>query len=251
MLLRHDNRPQCRIELRNFARPSETATRLENSPMARTFHPSFNTISRVSVFGLVLVVCCAGWIGWKVQQSPYVTSQEIIRQQPVPFSHEHHVGRLGIDCRYCHSTVTESAFAGIPPTKTCMTCHSQIWTNAAMLEPVRESWSSGRPLVWQRVNNLPDYVYFDHSIHVNKGVGCATCHGAVDQMPLMWQAAPLTMSWCMDCHREPEKYLRPRDRVFDMNYQSPEDQLALGQQLVERYQIRSPAALTDCFTCHR
>jgi hypothetical protein len=172
------------------------------------------------------------------------------REQPVPFSHEHHVNGLGIDCRYCHSTVEKSPFAGIPATKVCMTCHSQIWTNAAMLEPVRQSWNTGTPIQWNRVHNIPDYAYFDHSVHVAKGIGCASCHGQVDQMPLMMQGPSLQMEWCLDCHRNPEKHIRPRDEVFNMRYKRPADQKTLGTKLVADYHVRK-AQLTNCAVCHR
>jgi len=177
--------------------------------------------------------------------------QDVVVEQTVPFSHLHHVQGLGIDCRYCHTTAAESSFAGMPATKTCMTCHSQIWTNAPMLKPVRESWKSGTPLHWNRVHNLPDYVYFNHQAHVTHGVGCVTCHGQVDQMPLIRQASPLTMSWCLDCHRDPAKNLRPRDEVFNTKYQPPADQRSFGELLVKQYHVRSPQALSDCSTCHR
>jgi hypothetical protein len=171
---------------------------------------------------------------------------------------------LGIDCRYCHTSVEQSSFAGIPPTKTCMNCHSQIWTNAALLEPVRDSFRTGKSLQWTRVNQLPQYVYFNHSIHINKGVGCNTCHGPVDRMPLMYQYASLQMEWCLDCHRAPEKYLRPRDQVFNMQYQEPgpdnplvldgttyTNQLSLGNSLTKKYKLRTVADITSCSTCHR
>jgi hypothetical protein len=188
----------------------------------------------------------------------------VARPQPVPFSHQHHVSGLGIDCRYCHTSVETSSFAGIPPTKTCMNCHSQIWTKAPMLEPVRESFRTDRSLVWARVNDLPDFVYFNHSIHVNKGVGCNTCHGPVDRMPFMYNYASLRMGWCLECHRAPEKNLRPRDQVFNMRYQQPtpqspvalddrvfSDQLSLGLYLVKKYKLRTQADITSCSTCHR
>jgi hypothetical protein len=219
--------------------------------MPQIFRPRANSIARAILLGALLLLTALGVIAYEVQNSSYVTRAEIVIEQPIPFSHEHHVKGLGIDCRYCHTSVTQSAFAGIPPTKTCITCHSQIWTNAPMLEPVRASWNNDTPIRWNRVHNLPGYVYFNHSIHVAKGVGCATCHGPVDEMPLMYQYAPLTMSWCLDCHRHPEKNLRPREEVFNMNYRPPEDQLSLGHELAERYQVRSPQALTDCATCHR
>jgi len=158
------------------------------------------------------------------------------------------VGGIGIDCRYCHTSVEESAFAGIPPTQTCMNCHRQIWSTSALLEPVRESFRTDKSLIWIRVHDLPDFVYFDHSIHVRKGVGCATCHGRVDRMPLMWRTQTLHMEWCLDCHRHPEQYLRPRDKVFAMDWEPPADQIALGTRLVHDYGVRS---MTSCSVCHR
>jgi Cytochrome c7 and related cytochrome c len=172
-------------------------------------------------------------------------------EQPIQFSHAHHVGGVGIDCRYCHTSVEESAFANIPPTKTCMNCHSQIWTNAPILEPVRASFRDNTRLTWTRVNDLPDFVYFNHSIHVRKGVGCATCHGRVDKMPLMYQDAPLTMMWCLDCHRNPAKYVRPRDQVYNMAWERPSGDPDLGKRLVEEYKIGRVEQLTSCSTCHR
>src|SRR5947209_9795334 len=189
--------------------------------MAQIFNRSANTLARASILGIVLLLTAVGAALMQLQRSPYVTNQRIAPDQPVPFSHQHHVAGLGLDCRYCHTTVEVSGFAGIPPTKTCMNCHAQIWTNAALLEPVRESFRSGRSLVWTRVYDLPDYVYFDHSIHINKGVGCASCHGRIDTMPLTHPAQALTMEWCLSCHREPEKNLRPREQVFNMRYEQP------------------------------
>src|SRR4029077_19142589 len=161
-----------------------------------------------------------------------------------PFSHEHHVAQLGIDCRYCHTSVETSAFAGMPPTATCMNCHKQIWTNTALLEPVRTSFSTNQPLRWSRVHDLPDFVYFNHSIHVAKGVGCATCHGRVDGMPLLFQNASLQMEWCLDCHRNPAKYIRPKDQVFNLAWQPPADRPNLGSRLVREYHVQPPHALT-------
>jgi hypothetical protein len=166
----------------------------------------------------------------------------------VQFSHQHHAGGLGIDCRYCHTTVEKSESAGIPPTKTCMNCHSQIWLTSPYLEIVRSSFRDDKPLQWMRVHDLPDFVYFNHSVHVKKGVGCATCHGRVDRMPLMYQQATLQMGWCLDCHRHPEKFVRPREAVTRMDYQPPVNQVELGRKLVQEYQIQS---LTSCSTCHR
>jgi hypothetical protein len=186
-----------------------------------------------------------------MQRSPWMNYMGVAQIQPVPFSHQHHVGGLGIDCRYCHTSVETSSFAGIPPTKTCMNCHSQIWTNSPMLEPVRASYRTGNSLVWTRVNDLPDFVYFDHSIHINKGVGCYSCHGPVDRMPLTYAAHTLQMEWCIGCHRAPQKELRPREQVFNMEYQPPANQEQLGVKLSREYHLRTPYDLTSCSTCHR
>lgn len=218
--------------------------------MAQIFPRSSNVLSRMSILGGVGVLALLGVAFWGYFRSAYVTEVGVPRVQPVPFSHKHHVGDDGIDCRYCHTSVEESAFAGIPSTKICMNCHTQIWADSPMLEPVRESWRTGRSLEWVRVHNLADFVYFNHSIHVNKGVGCATCHGRVDQMPLIHKANSLYMNWCLECHRAPERFLRPREYVFSMKYQPPEDQLSLGRKLVREYKIQSPAYLTSCSTCH-
>jgi hypothetical protein len=180
-----------------------------------------------------------------------VTDAGVFRQQPVPFSHEHHVRGLGIDCRYCHTSVEDSSFAGGPPTKTCMTCHAKLWTSAAILQPVRDSWAMNTPIHWQRVNVLPDFVYFNHSIHVAKGIGCTTCHGRVDEMPLTFQAASLQMEWCLTCHREPERFLRPRSEIFTMDWKPPPDQEKLGAELAKRYNILPSQLMQNCSLCHR
>jgi len=171
--------------------------------------------------------------------------------QPVPFSHKHHAGELGIDCRYCHSTVEISADAGFPATHVCMTCHSQIWTNAEMLAPVRESLAENRAIDWHRVARVPDYVYFRHDIHIAKGIGCVECHGRIDRMPLTYRAKAFEMKFCLECHRDPAPHLRPRDAVFDMDWKPPPDHAALGRQLMKLYRIRSPEQLTSCGVCHR
>ncbi len=216
--------------------------------MAQIFHPSTNTISKVSIFGGVFLIGGLVWLMLFMSRSSYVTQVSVPRKQPVPFSHKHHVSGLGIDCRHCHSTVEESAFAGLPPTKTCINCHSQVWSDSPMLEPVRESYRTDTALEWTRVHDLPDYVYFNHSIHVSKGVGCASCHGRVDQMPLMWKANSLQMEWCLDCHRHPEQHLRPKEEVFNLEWERPADQPELGARLMEEYKVRRP---TDCSHCHR
>ena len=219
--------------------------------MSQIFHRSTNIWSKVSIVGALAFVGFLGWVVLSIHWSGYVTGQGQTVDQPVQFSHAHHAGAMGIDCRYCHTTVEESAFANIPPTKTCMNCHSQVWTNAPILEPVRASFRENRPLEWNRIHDLPDFVYFNHSIHVAKGVGCATCHGAVDKMPLMFQEANLTMSWCIDCHRNPAKYVRPKNQVFNMNYVRPADDPGIGERLVREYKIAGSDQLTSCSTCHR
>src|SRR6476659_3505408 len=219
--------------------------------MSQIFHHSTNTFARITIFGAVFILGFLAWAFSELDRSSYETRATQAREQPVPFSHAHHVGGLGLDCRYCHTTVETSAFANIPPTKTCMNCHSQIWTNAPILEPVRASFRENRPLEWWRVHDLPDFVYFNHSIHVAKGVGCATCHGPVDRMPLMYQQNSLQMSWCLDCHRNPEKFSRPRDQVFNMSYARPANDLGLGERLVKEYKIADVRQLTSCSTCHR
>jgi hypothetical protein len=216
--------------------------------MPQIFHRSTNTYSRVSIFGAVFFLGFLLWLFGAWSRSSWATQAGVAREQPVPFSHAHHVGDVGLDCRYCHTSVETSGFANIPPTKTCMNCHSQIWNTSPTLEPVRESFRTDRSIAWTRVHDLPDFAYFDHSIHVNKGVGCETCHGRVDKMPLTWQKASLQMEWCLDCHRHPEQYVRPREAVFQMGYEPPVDQETLGRQLVKEYKIQS---LTSCSTCHR
>ena len=218
--------------------------------MGQIFHPSMNTFAKVTIFGAVIFLGVLAAVGLAFARSDYVTGANVRYPQPVQFSHEHHVSGLGIDCRYCHSSVEQSSFAGMPSTHTCMTCHSQIWNESPKLEAVRESYRTGEPLAWNRVHDLPDFVYFNHSAHVTKGVGCTECHGQVDQMPLMWQAKPMTMEWCLDCHRNPEKALRPVDEVFNMRYERPANQVGLGEQLIEAYHIPTER-LTDCYTCHR
>jgi len=218
--------------------------------MAQIFQPSMNTVARASIFGAIFFLCAVAWVAGEIYTSPYFTEVNETREQPVPFSHEHHVNGLGIDCRYCHTSVETSSFAGIPPTHTCMSCHSQIWTNAPMLKPVRDSFRDGRPIAWTRVHDLPDYVYFNHSIHVAKGIGCNTCHGQVNHMPLMWKNATLHMQWCLECHRNPEKFIRPKEEVFNMDYLRPPNQPELGKQLVEQYHVNK-GQLDNCSVCHR
>ena len=200
------------------------------------------------MIGGLLLAGALGGLVLAVNRSSYVTRVEEARPQPVPFSHKHHVLGVGLDCRYCHTSVEETAFAGIPPTETCMTCHSQLYTDSPILEPVRESFRTGKSIAWTRVHDLPDFVYFNHSIHLHKGIGCQTCHGQVDRMPLMWKAETLNMEWCLSCHRDPARFVRPRDQVFNMEWEPPADRKSLGQQLVVEYRIQE---LTNCSICHR
>ena len=216
--------------------------------MSQIFHHSTNTLSKLSIFGAIGLIAAGLWAVLEINRSPYVTRAGEAREQPVPFSHAHHVGGIGIDCRYCHTTVEVSATAGIPPTKTCMNCHSQIWNQSPTLEPVRASFRTGQSIEWTRVHDLPDFAYFAHASHVNKGIGCSTCHGRVDRMPLMWQEASLQMEWCLECHRHPERHLRPRAEVFNVAYQPPPDQLEVGRRLMKEYGVQTR---TGCSTCHR
>ena len=216
--------------------------------MSQIFQRSANTLSKVSIFGVLTLVASLILLAMALGRSSYVTGAHEYVQQPIQFSHLHHVLDDGIDCKYCHTSVETSPFAGIPPTKTCMNCHSQIFSTEPILEPVRASFRDNKPLSWVRVHDLPDFVYFNHSIHVKKGVGCESCHGRVDQMPLMQQERSLQMEWCLDCHRAPEKFVRPRSEITTMGYEPPEPQSTLGPKLVKEYGIQTR---TTCSTCHR
>ena len=219
--------------------------------MSQIFPRSANAIARMSLVGALAFGALVAWIVFTLMRSSWVTKQNEIVEQPIQFSHAHHVGGEGIDCRYCHTSVEKSAFAGIPPTKTCMNCHSLLFTTAPILEPVRASFRDDKPLSWIRVNDLPDFVYFNHQIHVKQGVGCATCHGRVDKMPVLYQATSLQMEWCLGCHRAPEQYLRPRSEVTNMAYEAPANQLELGLRLKAEYKVASKEHMTSCSVCHR
>jgi hypothetical protein len=215
----------------------------------QVFSPAAVLVIRVAMLAGVAAIAGA-LVTWRLASRDDAPLDSPI-EQPVPFSHRHHVGDDGIDCRYCHASVETASTAGIPPLETCMTCHSQLFTDAPVLAPLVTAYRGRVPLAWNRVHDLPDFVYFDHAIHVGKGVGCTTCHGPVDRMPLTWRAASLDMQWCLDCHRAPEEHLRPLARVFDVDWQPPADQRAQGLALKQAYRIRDARQLTDCSTCHR
>jgi len=246
--------------------------------MVQVFHPATNTFSKFSIAGIAGLIAAALLIAFVFVRSPYRTGQDVVRPQPVPFSHAHHVGHVGIDCRYCHTHVEESSSAGIPPTETCMGCHSYLWSDSPLLEPVRASYANDEPLKWTRVHDLPDFTYFDHSVHVAKGVKCQTCHGEVNQMPLMWKNAPLTMQWCLDCHRHPEEALGPPEEVFsldadtllaaryaageasdaeqlrDAGFTETEEPLTAAHSVsgeAAPLSASEPFSLMNCSTCHR
>lgn len=219
--------------------------------MSQIFPRRANAAARSTLAGVVGLVLLVGWLVFTLMRSSWATKQGEYVEQPIQFSHAHHVGGIGIDCRYCHTSVEKSSTAGIPPTKTCMNCHTQIWANAKILEPVRASYRTGQPLNWIKVYDLPNFVYFNHQIHIRQGVGCNVCHGQIDKMPLTYQASSLLMEFCLDCHRAPEKYLRPRSEVFNMNYKVPENQLELGLQLKKEYGVSSATHMISCSVCHR
>jgi hypothetical protein len=199
------------------------------------------------IYGSLLLLGALIWAAVSFSNSNYFSDVEISQDQPVPFSHEHHVGDDGIDCRYCHTSVAISSYAGMPSTQTCMTCHSELWRNSPMLEPVRSSYQTNQSIQWQRVYRLPEFVFFNHGIHISKGVGCSTCHGRVDQMPLLWPAVDLEMEWCLNCHRNPGQFIRPLSEVYKMDWTQPNRDHA---QLAQQYNIAFNR-ITDCYTCHR
>jgi len=218
--------------------------------VAQLFRPGIDTIARAILLALVILPFAGVGLAYTLRVSPYATDQHATIDQPAPFSHKHHVGDLGIDCRYCHTSVEKARYAGMPPTSTCMTCHSQIWTNAKLLAPVRDSYAERRPIHWKRVHRLADYVYFDHAIHVAKGVGCSSCHGAVHEMALMRQAAPLTMAWCLNCHRNPGAQMRPEAEIYDTAWSTGRNPLDQARAYVAQHHVEV-SHLTDCTVCHR
>jgi hypothetical protein len=229
--------------------------------MAQVFPKSMNVVARLAVFGLPLAFGGTVVAGAAFYRSDYTTGAREVVEQPVPFSHKHHVAQLGIGCQYCHTSVEVSANAGFPPTKTCMNCHQQMWVGADLLAPVREGYQANVPIAWNKVHNVPHYTYFNHSIHVNKGVGCYSCHGNIDDMNLVFQTKTLLMEWCLNCHRNPELHLRPKEEIYNLAWKAadktnpdtgaPYDQLTLGRQLKKEYQVRESSVLTNCSICHR
>jgi len=214
--------------------------------MPQIFHPLANALARFTIFGALGFGLVLTGVLYALASSDYTTQVRVVRAQPVDFSHQHHVAGLGLDCRYCHSSVETSSFAGLPSTEVCMNCHSQIWSDSPKLEPVRTSFrAGGKPLAWTRVTDLPDFVHFEHSIHVQKGIACAECHGEVDRMPLTWRAASLQMRWCLDCHRTTEDHVAPRSQVFLSRSPAPSSEER--RILAETYRVRHP---TDCSACH-
>ena len=219
--------------------------------MAQVFHRAANNVAKISIVTAIVLAGVAGFVYTQIIRSSYITRQYVEKQQPVQFSHKHHVGDDGIDCRYCHTAVETSSSAGIPPTQTCMNCHTQIWSDSPYLEPVRASYRENKPIEWERVHDLPEYAYFNHSIHIAKGVGCSTCHGQIDNMPAVYQANTLQMEWCLACHREPEKFIRPKSEIYNMQWQDGDLTAEERLQMKADYKIRSKEMLTSCSTCHR
>lgn len=216
--------------------------------MPQTFSKAQALYIRLAIIAAMILIAAA-ILAWRATIG-YASRLNEAVQQPIPFSHKHHVGDDGLDCRYCHTSVETSATAGMPATEICMTCHSRLFTQEPVLQPVVQSFTRGLPLQWNRVYDLPDFVYFNHSIHVQKGVGCVVCHGQVDAMPLIARVAPLTMQWCLGCHRKPAMHLRPKAYVFDLHWQPPPERAALGARLMREYAIDTQH-LTDCSICHR
>lgn len=219
--------------------------------MSQLFQPRADAIFRFALWCTALGALAGLITIESLSHSDWLTGRGLVEAQPTEFSHQHHAGELGIGCRYCHTTVEREATAGMPPTYTCMTCHSQIWTGARMLKAVRESLATNTPIEWQRVGRLPEYVYFDHSVHVNNGIGCSSCHGDMDHMQMTYQPHAFSMDFCVSCHRNPQDFLRPKDKIFDMQWAPANDQEKLGRALMTKYHIESPSLLTGCSTCHR
>lgn len=218
--------------------------------MAQVFPRQANTVVTLSFAGLALALVLAFGAWWWFTRSDYVrwVGEEIT--QPVPFQHALHVGGLKMQCQYCHNGVGESAYANVPATETCMSCHSQVRTDSAKLAPIRNSWTENTSMQWEKVHKFPEYVYFNHSVHVSKGVGCSSCHGNIGAMNVVYKAEPMYMQWCLNCHRNPEQFVRPKDQIYNTAYEYPENQAELGARLVQEYGIKKDN-LTNCSICHR
>ena len=219
--------------------------------MAQLFHRGANNVAKASLALGVILAGGAFYAYTQIARSSYLTNQYLERPQPVQFSHRHHVGDDGIDCRYCHTSVESGASAGIPPTQTCMNCHNQLWADSPYLEPVKASFRDNKPIEWERVHDLPEYAYFNHSIHVAKGVGCSTCHGQIDNMASVYQENSLQMEWCISCHRQPENFIRPKSEIYNMSWKDSNLTTTEREELKVDYKIRSKELLTSCSTCHR
>jgi hypothetical protein len=219
--------------------------------MKQIFRPDANMFALVSIFVVAFLVLGGIWVLLMLDRSNYTRRVNLPIEQPIPYSHQLHAGSLGMDCRYCHQAAEVSSFANIPPTETCVTCHHEVLRNSASLDPLWESYNTGMPIEWNKVHDLPDFVYFNHSVHVNSGFGCTECHGQVDDMAVVWREENLTMGWCLDCHRDPAQFIRPVDEVWNMDYVHPDNQLEMGQQLIEEYNIPGPRVLENCYKCHR
>lgn len=219
--------------------------------MAQLFNKSANNIAKISLMMVPILGATAFFAFTQLARSSYLTGQYVEKQQPVQFSHKHHVGDDGIDCRYCHQTVETTGSAGMPSTQTCMNCHSQLWADSPYLEPVRASFRDNKPIEWERVHDLPEYTYFNHSIHIAKGVGCSTCHGEIDNMPAVYQNSSLQMEWCIACHRAPENFIRPKSEIYNMQWKDGDIDVAERNQLKADYKIRSKEMMTSCSVCHR
>lgn len=256
--------------------------------MPNVFKPQANTLAKASVAMSLILPVAVLYAGVTFSRSPANTKVNVPMDQPIPFSHKHHAWELGIDCRFCHISVEKGAVASVPPTETCMTCHSQIWTNSPLLEPVRKSWETGAPIKfvngdvgWNKVNTVPDFVYFNHSIHIDRGISCSICHGAITDQQITEKGNPFQMRWCLDCHRNTERFLykdpeqpnlSPRQQVFNLylklqegakltrreqdilngrgdTYKPTEFEIKEGLALVKEYGVIK-AQNSDCSTCH-
>jgi hypothetical protein len=217
--------------------------------MPNYFPPNSNAFAKWLIWGGILFIALLA-TSLTVFARTFNNKVRVPVAQPVAFSHALHNGQMGIDCRYCHSSVEVAASANVPSTEVCMSCHSQIRVGSPQLANVQQSWDTNTPIAWNRVHDLADFVYFNHSAHINKGMGCTECHGQMNRMEAVWKNESLTMGWCLECHRNPAAFVRPREEVFNMEYRHPENQAELGAMLVNEYNINTEK-LPQCSTCHR